>query len=256
MDRSTSLPRLAFVINLSCDGALEPNDNRVRHLAHLFHGHRLPAAWTVVDPERARLLYDPQLGLADNELALTLSLDENLSAKRFLAKLHRQVAVLRGLANTNISLVVGDAAQLRRQASVLAELGIGAILSSASSPSRQATSQPWSPRPLGCGLWQLEPSVTIPLSRRFWNLLPARRYDVKRLMAAGENAGAVLVVVNAEELGRESARGLQAFEKLLREVSWAASHNQLELVRVSEVIAELSDLRRIKPQRSILRTAA
>ena len=87
-------------------------------------------------------------------------------------------------------------------------------------------------------------------------MLPAQRCTVKRLIAAGENTGTTLVEVNAEELGRGSARQQHSFEKLLREISWAASHNQLAMVTMSEVVAELDDVRRIKPQRSILRTAA
>jgi hypothetical protein len=256
MERTPNLPRLAFVINLGSDATLEPDDNRVRHIAHLFHSHRLPAAWAVFDAKRAKLVSAAQLGLTDNALALMTSHDGNLPAKQFQTKLHNQFAALSRVTGTSISLVLGDAAQLRLQAALLSEKGIAAIISHSSMARASAHAQASSPRHLGCGLWQLTPSLTIPLRSRLWRMLPAQRCTVKQLIAAGENTGTTLVEVNAEELGRGSAHQLQSFEKLLREISWAASHNQLAMVTMSEVVAELDDVRRIKPQRSILRTAA
>ncbi len=256
MDQSSNIPSLAFVINLCSGGSLEPNDNRIRHLAHLFNGHRLPATWAVDNVERAKLLDDSQFARSNNELALVISSEEDISTRPFATRLRSQVSALNRMTSTAISLVVGNPSTLRGQASVLSEQGIGAILVNMSDPQVLPTRQPSAPRPMGCSLWQLAPTVTLPLPRRLWRLLPARHYSVKQLLSTGKSIGTTLVVIRAEELGRKSARSLQSFEKLLREVSWAASHSLLSVVNTSEVVAELADQRRVKPQRSILRAAA
>ncbi|MCG8451081.1 MAG: hypothetical protein MI725_16050 [Pirellulales bacterium] len=251
MDRTEAFPRIAFVINLDCGGIGAANDSRVRHLVHLFQGHRLPVTWAVEDAQRAKAFPIRLAGPADHELALVLSADKNVPASRFLRETGHQVAALRSLSGVETTLVVGDAAELRPRTAILAQQGVGAILSSCPAPASQAA-----PRPLPCGLWQLQPSLSLPLPRRLWRLLPAGRCTAKQLVALGMSNGPILILINAAKLCEASPRGLQAFEKLLREVSWAARYRQLTLARMSDVVAELASQRRIKPQRSILHAAA
>ena len=100
----------------------------------------------------------------------------------------------------------------------------------------------------------MTPSVRWP-KRRLSRWLPSRSTSIKDLSASAAE-GNILVSVESAELERVSARGLQSFEKLLREVSWSASRSQMQIATLSEIVADLASRREVKPQRSILRTAA
>jgi hypothetical protein len=90
---------------------------------------------------------------------------------------------------------------------------------------------------------------------RLTRWLPTRATSVKELLASG-CAGNILVEVAADEWEQVGVRGMQALEKLLRDVSWSASRGQLQVVTVSEIVADLASQHAVKPQRSILRLAA
>jgi len=263
MDRSSPLPRVAFVIDLGCDGATGGGDTSIRPLAQMFSRLQLPATWAVATAEQARFLFDRQLGLANSELALALPVKESQSAKRFRLAVGSGVAALGDVTGTHSSLVVGNVTRLCARASILAELGIGAILSSPSAVTGPAASAgpaasiaSAAPRPIACGLWQLEPKVTLPSPPGLWRLLWARQSGARQFVAAAERTGTTLAVISAAQLQHKSGRSLRIIEKLLRNVSRVANHNQLALANISEVVAELASHRRSTPQRSILHRAA
>ena len=146
--------------------------------------------------------------------------------------------------------MVGDPQLLRSRAAILAEQGISGVFSE-----RSGRSSPALPRPLPCGLWHLEPSFCIPRKFRLANLLGKRRLSAKHLLADGR-AKTTLVMVQSADLGHAGARGLRGIEKLLREISWAASRHQLIVSTVGELLAELVSQRTVKPQQAILILAA
>lgn len=248
---SSSPPRVAFVIDLGCDGATDHGHAGIGRLAQLFRGLGLPVTWAVVGAGQARYLGHSEGGLANPELALALHTVDHYSPKRFLAALGSRVAALRDSAGTGCSLVVGNVTELRKRASVLADNGIGAILSSPSTLARPAA-----PRPLACGLWQLHPSWDLPLPRRHWRSLLPGPSIARAIVAAGATIGTTVAVISAAQLERGSTRRRQMVEKRLREVARAASDNQLAVVSLSEVVSQLASQRKITPQRSILRRAA
>lgn len=252
MDHGVILPRVAFVINLAQADSSRPNLARLRHLVHLFRGHRVAATWAVADPSRARLLRDSSPSSAASEIALTV--DDiwgaaHVSHARFDKELRDRLMGLTDSANVRPTIVVGDLRALSGRMANLSELGIQAIFAN-SSPASDTTRS----RPLPCGLWQLVPSVRLP-KRRLSRWLPSRSTSVRDLLASASE-GAILVSVESAELERTGARGLQSFEKLLREVSWSASRGQMLISTVSEIVADLASRREVKPQRSILRAAA
>ncbi len=249
MDHVLPLPRVAFVINQGTDHSNGANVARSHHLVHLFTGHRLPATWAVDNAERASLLQTHQSAAAKIEFALKIDpqwCSPTPTRSKFRTELSSRILGLQAVCGTTTHLVVGDPQLLRSRAAALAELGIGGILS------EEPTDLP---RPLPCGLWQLGSGLRIPQKRRLTSFLTRRRPSAKQLMAANTTA-TTLVVVDSFELERAQARTLQSFERLLLEVSWAASRNQLVVSTVSEVLADLANQRAVKPQRSILRTAA
>ena len=254
MDQTASVPQVAFVVNLGPVESTESHIARIHHLVHLFQGHRLPATWAVADAQRMHPLGTQQTLAKMDELALTV--DDHWSASqmpksRFREELIARLAALQAAGAAATTLVVGKPQLLRSRTAVLAEQGIRAVLTGSVERSTEAKS-----RPLPCGLWQLAPNVQVPQLRRLPLWWPFHRTSARQLIAAGTATGAIIVAVQSAQLGRSSARSLQQIEKLLREVAWAASRNQLALTTVGQIVAELAIAREVKPQRSILRLAA
>ena len=247
-DHAGNVPRVAFVVNLAQPDAPQLNLARLRHMAHLFRGHRVAATWALADASQARLLGDSS---TVGNIALTVNDDwaaTGFSQIRFRNELGSRLAGLANATRSAPTLVVGALGGLRTRATALAEQGIRAVF-----VSDPTSTDSTSPRPLPCGLWQLVPSVRWP-RRRLLRWLPTRSVSVKDLLASSSE-GVILVGIEATSLQKVSARGLQCFEKLLREVSWSASREQLQIVTVSEIVADLVSRREVKPQRSILRAA-
>ncbi len=253
MDEASNVPRLAFVINLSIAEGTETSTARIQHLIHLFQGHRLPATWLVSGTKCARLLVSQRTTSSiATELALAVDgrwSDVDTPPSAFRRELTDRCAAVSIAADRAIKLVAGDPQTLRMRTALLAEQGISGILS---------TNQPEasSSRPLSCGLWQLALSQQIPRVRRFPKWFTNRRISAKQLFAASAVGETTLVAVDSAALGNSSARCLRAFEKLLNEVSWAASRDQLVVTTAGAVVAELARQHAVKPQRSILRVAA
>ena len=251
-DHAVIVPRVAFVINLAQTDSPRPNLARLRHLVHLFRGHRVAATWAMAEASRARLLRDSSPSSAASEIALTV--DDSWGAAQvshscFDNELGIRLAGLANSAGAMPTLVVGDLGALRNRMTSLSERGVRAIFTS-----RPSAADMTKARPLPCGMWQLVPNVRWP-KRRLSRWLPSRHTSVRDLLASASE-GSILVSVESSELERIGARGLQSFERLLREVSWSASRGQMLISTVSEIVADLVSRREVKPQRSILRAAA
>lgn len=251
-DQARIAPRVAFVVNLEPLDAPSPNLARLRHLVHLFRGHRVAATWAVADASQARLLRDSSSSSAGSEMALMI--DRNWAAvqtsrSRFADELRDRLASLADAVGAMPSTVAGEIELLRSRIVSLSDQGIRAILASCPSASFSGRS-----RPLPCGLWHLVPNASWP-KRRLSRWLPSRPTSVRELISR-ESEGVILVSIESAKLKRAGARGLQSFEKLLREVSWSASRGQMQISTLSEIVDDLLCRRESKPQRSILRPAA
>ncbi|NOY41142.1 MAG: hypothetical protein GXP26_04810 [Planctomycetes bacterium] len=254
MEKASIVPRVAFVLNLGVTETTDTIAARIQHLIHLFQGHRLPATWVVADTKCAKLLASQRTASSMiSEFALTVDgpwSDVSTPPTAFRRELADRCAAIRAKTGRSIKLVVGDPQSLRVRAALLAEQGIGGIFST--QQDRTSTRS----RPLPCGLWQLELNVRIPLVRSFSQWFTSRRVSAKQLISAGSLGETTLVAVDTGKLGTSNARSLQAFEKMLCEVSWAASRNQLVVTTAGAIVAELTSQQAVKPQRSILRVAA
>jgi hypothetical protein len=251
-DQNGIVPKVAFVINLAQADCPRPNLARLRHLVHLFRGHRVAATWAVADASQTRLLRDSSSNSTMNEIALTVDASwaaSQVSQSRFGNELGSRLAGLTKSTGAAPTLVVGDLQAMRPRMTTLSQHSVGAIFSN-TLPLADAKGS----RPLPCGLWQLNPTVRWP-KRRLSRWLPSRSTSIKDLCASASE-GAVLVSIESAELERVSARSLQNIEKLLRELSWSASRGQMQIATVSEIVADLVSQREVRPQRSILRTAA
>lgn len=205
----------------------------------------LPAIW-ILDPTAPKTAPGVcQLAPADFELALAVTARTPQRLRSELANLQTEV---RATCGKEISTVVGDAQALRSRAAVLADFGIGAVISAARDA---AVGKP--PRSLPCGLWQFEVALSVPQSRGLWSWLPTRRPNVKSLLAAAVAGNPQVIAIDLAQLRR---RELQGCVSLLDEIATARRQGQLQVTNVSDLAAELTSRNVVKPQRSILRRAA
>lgn len=209
-------------------------------LARELNSLEIPATWVISEPQQAKILADKRLVSAMDELALEVTAR---TPQRLRTDLSNSQAAVQAVSGHEVSTVVGDPQQLRSRAALLADLGIGAVLSNST------TSQIKPPRPLPCGLWQLDSSVSIPRPRRLWSLLAGRRVTAQQLQAAAPQQ------VVAIDLSSMSGRDLSGCGQLLREIADAVQGQQLRVATIRELGSQLASKNEIKPQRSILRAA-
>lgn len=203
---------------------------------------QLPTTWIVDQPRQAKLLASKLHGF---ELAATVAAR---SPQRLRSELSNLQAGLQAVAGQQVSVVAGDPQQLRSRASLLADLGVSAIVSDLESSD---SNKP--PRQLPCGLWQMDSSLVLPRVRGRWSFLPNRRPSLSQLLGAD---GTSQPRIAALDLGQASARDVQGFTSLLQELAQATRQQRVTVEPVSKLAAQLTSQHEVKPQRSILRRAA
>ncbi|NOZ39410.1 MAG: hypothetical protein GXP24_04190 [Planctomycetes bacterium] len=234
------VPSVALVINFASSDA-----KQTAARIPLLGKFEMPTTWVIEEPRQSKMLADRMLARAGHELALTV---EARSPQRLRSELANFQSAVQDASGQKLSVVVGDPQQLRSRTALLADLGIGAVVSGVQ-PSGPAKP----PRLLPCGLWQFDPTMNIPQPRHRWSWLTARRPTLKNLLAAETSCNQKVL---AFDLGRMNSRELHGCERLLQEIAEAAGRRQLQVETVSKLAAELASRREVKPQRSILRRAA
>ena len=252
MDQQYIVPRVAFVINLAADDSQQLGLSRLHHLIHLFSSHRVSATWAIGDASTAQILREQTDASEAHQVALNmqaLNAGSKSSSRGFTQQISQELARLAAVMGQTPSVVLGNSARLRSRLVLLSQLGIETILSDSSDKASRGRS-----RPLPCGMWQLTPCMQLPHTR-ILDRLTRRGPSVREMIASAVDA-TTLVRINANEFEKLSARSMQTFEKLLREVSWAASRGQIEQSPLAEIVGNLRQRRQMKPQRSIMRVAA
>ena len=250
MDRPEKTPQVAFVINLSSTGSA-PSTSLVHHLDQLFLGNQFPVTWAIESPEQAKSIFQRQISFKNLDLALSLPLNRDLPFRRLHSILQAQLRELEDMTGAETSLILGNCKELRSRAAVLAQEGIGAILSTESP--RNDTSFA---KPLPCGLWQLNAGLSLPQPRRFWGILSGRKPSLKNLLGETSHTGTTVALISGADLDSRGSSAGSSLGRLLQETSLAAKAGQISVTTTRALIADLVDQRRIKPQRSILRAAA
>lgn len=249
MKISLASARVAFAIHL--EGALSAAADvaRIQHVVHLFRGHHLPATWSIAGRDSLELLQHKGLLQDGDELALAVSSDSSMTVSQFRDTLRGRLAMIQASTGTTIQLAAGEPSTLRNHAAILAEQGIHGILSN----TRKLAAAP-SHSPLPCGLWQLDYAISIPLKSWFTRVLPggSALHQLNKLISKDQT---VLITVDAAHFAHASTRSLQSLEKLLRQVSHAASREEIAITTAGEIVAELTASRVARPQHSILRAA-
>lgn len=232
------VPSVALVINTtSHEGVANPAN--LDAVVSMLRKTAVPTTWIVGDAPQAKLLASK---VDSCEIATTVAARSPQRLRTELANLQASVQAVNG---QQVTTVVGDPQQLRSRAALLANLGVAAIVSA---PSSAAPTQ--AARQLPCGLWQLQPSVSLPRPSGRWSLLPRRRPSLAQLV--GERR----LGVAALDLSLASPRDLRHFATLLDEIGQASRSQKLKVSTVSEIAAQLTQQSEVKPQRSILRRAA
>lgn len=249
MKISTASARVAFTIHL--EGALSAAADvaRIQHVVHLFRGHHLPATWSITGRESLELMQHKGLLQDGDELALAISSDSSTKNDQFRSTLRQRLAMIHASTGTTIQLAAGEPTTLRNHAAILAEQGIHGILSN----TRKLAADP-SHSPLPCGLWQLDYAISIPKKSWFARLLAggSALHQLNKLISKERS---VLITVDAAQFAHASTRSLQSLEKLLRQVSHAASREEISITTAGEIVSELTASRVARPQHSILRAA-
>ena len=251
MKLTPSAARVAFVLQLQTQDST-PDTARIQHVIHLFRGHRIPCTLSVAGCCSLESISHKRILQATDNLALTLGPESapGGSTSHFRDSLRKRLAAMRGCSGADIQLVAGDPAVLRPYAAILAEQGIQAVLSN--SDERSASS---SHTPLPCGLWQMNFGAVIP--RRSWlaKLVAGNQSVLRQITKLSAIDQPLLVSIDAAAVAHMSARSLQQLDKLLQSISLFASRQQLNVVTIPELVAELTASRVSRPQQSILKAA-
>ena len=252
MDQDFIVPRVAFVINLAPADSRQLSPTRLRHLIHLFRSNRVSATWAISDASMAQLLREQAGNLSADQMALNmlaLKGDAKTSSRGFTKQLSQELARVAAVVGSTPSVVVGNSSRLRSRMVLLSQLGIETIVSDGTDKRQNSR-----PRSLPCDVWHLSPQMQLPRTRLIQRL--TRRGPSVREMISSAVDSTMLVSVSAPEVEKLSARGMQSFEKLVQQVSWAGSRGQIEQTTLSEIVADLRRRNQVKPQRSIMRVAA
>jgi|GEM_PF-4182852 len=240
----TPVPSVSLVFNLAVP--TETKTSQAQDFASQLQQLGLPATWAIRRPQQAKCLSNALLTTTPQELAF---IADACSPQRLRSELASHQAELQNLFGQNCSVVMGDPQALRARTALLADQGITAVVAVAP-PSRQAAHPP---RQLPCGLWQLEPTHSLPRPRSRWALLPARHLAMPQLLKSRTAAQPAVIAIAPEQL---SSRNLKNCEDLLRAISAAQRGQELTVVTISALAAQLASQHAVKPQRSILRRAA
>jgi hypothetical protein len=205
----------------------------------------LSATWVIDEARQVNRLGHGPLATTAQEVALTANAR---TPQRLRSELSNRQAAVEAASGHVVSVIAGDPQQLRAHAGLLADLGIRAVVSQ--SPAA-AVAKP--PRQVPCGLWQLEASVSLPQQRRRWSLLPLRRLTIAQLLSMKSERRPIIVAIDAAQL---SARELHHCQRLLQDIAAATHRQAFKVATVSNVVAQLASEHEVKPQRSILRSAA
>jgi hypothetical protein len=248
MNSYPSSTRVAFVVHLDSQKSAAADVARIQHVMHLFRVHHIPATWAIASCDSLQLMQHKGLLEPGDELALALPQTNSLKPNTFRDSLRQKLSEIRACSRSSINLAAGEPTIMRIHAATFAEQGIRGIVSE--SKIRQG-SLPHVTLP--CGLWQLNHAITIPQKSWLnWLLSGSAIQSFNKTLAKNST---VLVAVDAARIAHASARSLQGLEKILRNASQMASHNELRITTSGEIIAELTASRVARPQHSILRAA-
>lgn len=239
MDAHRQLPALPAHSICLLVNAVAADSRMSQNLASACGKLGLTSTWIVDQSSQAKVLADSMAGF---ELAAAASAR---SPQRLRTEITNLQAGLQAISGTEVSVVAGEPHQLRSRAALLADMGISVVV-----PLAPSTSEAKQPRQLPYGLWQLDPTVTLPRARTRWSLLPARRPCVAQLTSAGPSSLAALT------LSQASNSDVNSYLKLLQEVATSSRQDEIKVVTAGQMATALSSQNETKPQRSILRRAA
>jgi len=243
LETPSIVPHVSLVINLSAASGSAASSEKKRLLASQLSELGLSATWVIDQSRDVEGLGGGPLAKTRQEVALTA---DARSPQRLRSELSRRQAAISEASGHVVTAVFGDPLQLRARTTLLADLGITAVVANCPDTDMKT------PRPLPSGLWQVEPTLTIPQPRR-WGLLPVRRIKAARISAsAAINQPAVISIA----LDQLTARELQACDVLFQEIGESQQQGLLAAVTVSELALQTASRYEVKPQRSILRRAA
>ncbi len=230
----SNVPAVSLVIRVAAENA---NPGAVRAAVRQA---QVPTTWIIDQPAQAKMLADtPAIEFG---AAITAR-----SPQRLRSDLANLQAGVQAITNQSLSVVAGDPQHLRSRASLLANLGIRAVVADGHVQDVTTTL-----RQLACGLWQFEKSLGFPGQRKRWSFLPTRQPSLLQLVGGDANSPRVVAI----NLGEANSNDEKVFTQLLQEAAQASREQTLKVVSIGELADQLTDQHEVTPQRSILRRAA
>ncbi len=230
----SNVPAVSLVIYVAAENAIPSTVRAAVRQA------QVPTTWIIDQPRQAKMLADtPAIEFGAAVAAR--------SPQRLRSELANLQAGVQATANQSLCVVAGDPQQLRSRASLLANLGIRAVVADGHSQEVATTL-----RQLPCGLWQFDPSIGLPGPRRRWSFLPTRQPSLRQLVDDDANSPRVLAI----NLGQANAHDEKIFTQLMQEAAQASRDQALRVVTIGDLANQLTNQHEVKPQRSILRRAA
>lgn len=252
MKTTPSAAQVAFVIKMQTRGTAA-DVARIQHVIHLFRGHRITCTWSVAGCCSLESVQQKGILNSTENLAIAIGSEcvaPRTSASMFRENLRKRLAAMQACSGADIHLVAGDPTALRPYAAILVEQGIRGVLSNETCGSSTS-----SQTPLPCGLWQMNFHAEIPRRKSLFSYLTVNQSVQRKIGKLTAADQPLLISINASAVAHASARYLQQLDKLLQSVSHLASRQQLQIVTINEIVADLLASRISRPQQSILRAA-
>jgi hypothetical protein len=240
-----SLPQLALVVKWP---AAVTNEMVIRQVIRRLVDARLPATWSVEDAAQAESLHFWGAMRVGGDAALLVEADAIPAARgQHAAQWSRRVVnrfkQIRSVGVAAETLHVGAAVAKSLHPQSLGGAAISAVVADVTDPAV---------RPLPLGMWQFTPRTALPVERRWWQLF--RRSA--GLIPGDLSQSPAVASIDLSRLAAMGPRAWHTCDAELASVAEAQKRGALAVQTVAEIAAALAIAHAVKPQRSILRSAA
>jgi hypothetical protein len=220
-----------------------------REMSRRLFDHRLPATWSLEQLSQIEALasWGAMRSGADAALHVGVAADvpRNIIDEAAAGEMARRLVQLRS-SGMAVEVVHGSP-ELTGNGwpRTLRTLGVRGIV--VDGRRRQPTA-----RALPFGVWQFVPQAVLPQQLRWWQRVRGRTSP----LAAAQRGLPALATIELAELGSLGSRAWREAGRTLVEAAEARASGLINVVGMSELTARFTQAHAIRPQRSILRTAA
>lgn len=224
-----------------------------RRLISLADSERLPITWAVSDPAHSAatslILQSP----IEHEMAILGDetwVGATAGRTRFARELARRLAQAR-FVELEVTSLVPHVASIESQIDLVVKQQITAV---AGFEAPESGRRLLAPRALHYGIWEVPISENLPLQKsHFFN---GKRSLWKRVRRTIRDAGTFHIMIDAPTVAEAGAGSEKMIAWLAKRIALLRDRGMIHVETMRSMSARLSDVPAVRPQRSILRTAA